>query len=764
MNVNKFLLFVLFITLLCVPAHAFQIGNPTNPSPNQTNSQEDELSRHLSAAETYQLAGNLEAAEIENKAIVAISLQRMGNIAIREGDLKRAAELLNESLILKDTSEVRTNLAIAYMSLRQNDDAIVQAQNAVNLDPKNARAQQTLGKLYYLKDNYSAALPALERAIVLQPDFDAAYTLGMTYLRLKQLNRAKLLFEEMQLALKPSPRLHILFGQAFEETNYPAEAEREFNEALVLDPKIPGAHFYLGYLILQNGGSERLNESGKQFEQELLLSPQDAFSNFFAGVVASSNNEHQKAVHFLQESIRLNPTIGPAYLFLGQSQIELNDDASAEKNLRRSIDLTDDASKNSYQIRRAHFLLGRLLNKAGRKEEGEKELAKARELQGQLVESAREEIRKVLGQVATSSAKVDPAGAAVIGAKNDKIQIPADEAAQLQSIKSSLTEILAQSYHNLAVIAVQQNRAEEALTKFAAASQWKADFPGLDRNWGIVAFNANQFETAVNPLSRQVKANPNDLLTRRMLAVSYYFTKNFKQVAEVLKPIEATIGADAELAYFYGISLVQIERHPEAAKIFAQIAAQNPTVAQARFYAGQGFVLVGDYEKAIKEFRDVSTLEPQTLQAHFSAGQSLIRLNRLEEAEKEFRLESQLNPSDESAKYHIAYTMLERKVKIDEALALLREAIAAKFDYADARYQLGKALIERGELPEAITQLEIAAQTEPKKDYIRYQLSIAYRKSSRTADADRELKLYSQLKAANRSETPAGMQTQKNEP
>lgn len=767
MNVHKLPLFVLFIALLWMPASAFQIINSKKTPPPQTQKNlqinEDELTRHLSAAETYQLSGDLAGAAVENRAILAIGLQRVGNIALKEGQLKRAVELLSQSLAISDNSETRTNLAIANMILGATDEALAQAQAAAALDPKNARAYQTLGKLYYVKDNYSAALPALERAIVLQPDFDAAYTLGMTYLQLRQVERAKLLFEEMQIALKKNASLNVLFGQAFEETNYPLEAEREFKRAIATDPKMAGGHFYLGYVILQNGGSERLAEAGKEFEQALLLNPQDAYSNFFAGVVAASENENQKAVRFLEASIRLNPAIGPAYLFLGQSQIELNEDVNAEKNLRKSIELTGDASSNSYQIRRAHFLLGRLLNRTGRKEEAEKELATARRLQGQLVESAREEIRKVLGQVVNSTPKTNPSNPAA-SLKNGNPQISAQEAAQFKIIKNQLGEILAQAYHNLGVIAVQQGQTDESLANFAAASEWKIDFPGLDRNWGIVSFRANQFDKAVAPLVRHVKAHPEDLLTRRMLGVSYYFTKNFKQAVETLKPIESNIAADAELAYFYGISLVQLERHPEASVIFAKLAAQNPKSAQARFYAGQGFVFVGNYESAVREFRDAATLDSKMPQAHYSAGQSLIRMNQLDEAEKEFRQELLLNPADESSKYHLAYTLLERKVKTDEALSLLREAIAARSDYADARYQLGKALIEKGDIADAVTQLETAAQTEPKKDYIRYQLSIAYRRANRTADAERELKLYSQLKAANRSQSPAGMGNQKNAP
>ncbi|MGI9035808.1 MAG: tetratricopeptide repeat protein [Pyrinomonadaceae bacterium] len=768
MNVNQCLLFIAIVLILRISVPAFQISGSKNypsPTPNApaAQSKEDELEQHLSAAETYQIANDFQNAAVENRAIIGIALQRLGYVALEENQFKEAAQLLNDSLASRENADARTNLALAYLNLGAADAAVAQAQAALNANQNNIQAFQILGKIYYAQGKYSEALKVLERATVLQPSFDAAYLLGLTCLQLKQIDRAKLLFEKMQIALKKNAALHLLFGQAYEETNYPLEAEREYRQALAIDPKQAGAHFYLGYLILQHGGSERLAESGKEFEQELQQNPQDAFSNFFVGVVASSENEHAKAARFLQEAIRLNPQIGPAYLFLGQSQIELGDNAAAEKNLRRAIELTSDASKNSYQIRRAHFLLGRLLIKSGRKEEGEKELATARELQGQLVESAREEISKVLGQVISSTKAV--------GAKNisaaapaKKANLSAAEIQKLNTAKSQLSEILAQAYDNLGVIAVQQNQIEESLADFAAASKWKPDFPGLDRNWGIISFRANLFEQAIAPLSRHVKSHPDDLLTRRMLAVSYYFTKNFKQMVETLKPVAATVSDDPELAYFYGISLVQLQRQPEAAAVFAQLAERSQQSAQADFYAAQGFVLVGDLERAVKEFRRVAELDKTMPQVHYNTGQSLIRLNHLAEAEQEFRAELQLDPGNVLAKYHLAYTLLEQKSKTKEALNLLREAIVARPDYADARYQLGKALIDKGEFGEAVSQLETAAQNDPKKDYIHYQLSIAYRRAARPADAERELKLYKELKAASRSETPAGMGTKSNAP
>lgn len=778
-SVSNLLQLALLLTVLGVPARAIQTRRTKAVAPPA----EDKLARHLSAAATFQLSGDLERASEENRAIVAIALARLGAIAIREGQLQRAAQLLSDSLASRDDADTRTDLAIAHMRLLEVDRALTEARSAIGLDEKNPRAHHVLGKLLYMKADYAGARGELERANLLEPNLDAGYTLGMTYLRLKQIDRAKLLFEEMQTALGNSAQAHLLFGRAYEETGFSAEAEREFKRALAIDEKTARAHFYLGYVILQHGGSERLGEAREEFERELQLDPRSVYSNFFLGVLAANANDHSKAIHYLLETTRLKPDLGEAHLYLGQSQAELGD-ANAEKSLRRAIELTTDVSQNGYQIKKAHFSLGRVLLKAGRRAEADKELAIARDLQSKSLESSRQGLSEILGQgtkstndVSTPSqiAVTNPNGSeeskeagAAIGADVLLIEeSPLDkaQAAKYHNLKNRLTEVLAEAFHNLGVIAAQQGHLTVSLEQFAAAARWKADLRGLDRNWGIVSFRAGQYESAIPLLSRQVNEHPDDSLTRRMLGVSYYLTNAFPKVVETLKPLESTITKDPELAYIFGVSLIQLAEHKHAGKLFENLSAQNPKSGLTRFYAGQGFAMLEDFERALKEFRTAAELDAKMLQVHYNAGQSLIRLNRLEDAEREFRAELLMNSADVTAKYHLAYVLLEQKQQIEQALALLRETVAARPQYADAQYQLGKTLIERGEITEAIEHLEIAARAEPSKDYIHYQLSIAYRRASRNTDADRELQLYRDLKASSRNrESPGVMGAKQNAP
>jgi tetratricopeptide (TPR) repeat protein len=704
----------------------------------------DELSKHLSSAETYQISGDIINASAENKAIIGIALQRIGNLSIEEQNYTAAVKYLTESINYFDNAENRTNLAVAYLRLNQTDKALEEAKLAVAIDPKYPTAHYISGNIYFTKGDYRSALPELEKVLILAPDFDSARALGLTYLYLKQPERAKLLFEEIQASQKTeSPDLHISFGQAYEQTNYPLESEREFKRALALNPKQPRASFFLGYVILQYGGSDRLSEAATAFEKELQLSPNDFYANFFAGVVASSENKHAKAVQYLNKAAQISPKRGEVYLFLGQSQIELNDNVAAEKNLRKAVELEGKDEKAKSQGRRTHFLLGRLLLKTNRKDEGEKELAISRKFQQESLDSARSEINQILGQVVENTSAVN-------NDKSENLNSQSNLSPETKKIKLYLSEILAQAYNNLGVIATQNNLLDEAVAKFSAALEWKPDFPNLNRNLGIITFRGGQYDKAIAPLSRQLQLNQKDTLIRQMLGASYYFTNNFAKAIETLKPIETALTSDAELSYFYGISLIRQKRNTEAIPIFNKLANISQKTPESLFYAAQGFMILGDYERAAKEFRTVILLAPETSKANYFIGQALIRLNRYAEAEKFFSRELEINPSDALSKYHLALTLIERKIETEKAVGLLEDAVNLRYGYADALYQLGKIYLEKGETGKAVEQLESAVNADSNKDYIHYQLSIAYRKMSRKEDADRELKLYQKLKADSR--------------
>ena len=82
----------------------------------------------------------------------------------------------------------------------------------------------------------------------------------------------------------------------------------------------------------------------------------------------------------------------------------------------------------------------------------------------------------------------------------------------------------------------------------------------------------------------------------------------------------------------------------------------------------------------------------------------------------------------------------------------MREVIRSKPDYAEAHYELGKALLQQGDAKGAVASLETAATLKPDEAYVHYQLGRAYLAAGRKGDGESQLEIFKQLKDKARNE------------
>jgi tetratricopeptide (TPR) repeat protein len=710
----------------------------------------DPLNQHYSAAQTFQLGGDLERAETEYHQVLALALQRMGNLAAAEkNDSEETARLLEEA-VASDPSyaDARIDLAMAYFQAGHLDRASAQASEVVKADPKNVRALQLLGNAEFAQGNFAAAADHLHTALGLEPTFDTAYSLALAYLSQHKLSETKLLFDEILNDMGSTPELHVLLGRAYRETGYLDEAIREFKKAIELNPQYPRVHYYLALAYLAQGEKERFPTARPLFEQELAINPKEFFSTFFLGVIHLEDRDFPVAEDYLKRAVQLQPENPDPLLYLGQVYVETNRPQLAIETLRKSIDLTTDPSRNHYQVSKAHTMIGQILIKLGKQEDAETELKRSQELRAQAFQSDKERQdaqengqHELLPGVASEQEK--PA------LLKNRPQLNAAEEKKAQELRATLTEILANAYNNLGVIQARHENYAQASDYFRKASQWQPDLQGLDRNWGLASFRAQRFEEAIAPLARQAGRQPGDAKVRDALGMSYFMSDKFAKTVEVFQPVLADLPDDPGVLYALGVSLVRTGDAATAARVFQRMLEKNPNVAELHVLLGQADADQNQYTPAVAEFSRALELDPKIEGAHFGRGIILLHQGKVDDSVGEFRAELEAHPADAKAKYHLAYGLILQQQK-DQALNLLLEVVRDKPDYADAQYQIGKILLERGEIKAAIARLETAVRLDPTKDYNYFQLSAAYRRDGRLEDAQNVLQTYQKLKEKER--------------
>jgi len=347
-----------------------------------------------------------------------------------------------------------------------------------------------------------------------------------------------------------------------------------------------------------------------------------------------------------------------------------------------------------------------------------------------------------------TSAVIDPA-VQFDASKRPAPTLTPEEKRQAETQQRQLRVLLGNAFNDLGTSEARRKEYELALVHFEEAEKWSPQTPRLMRNIGLAAFRSGKYTEAVRALKTVVAADPEDKLALSMLAMSFYSADQFPDAVKVFDQMGDAAYSDPRIAYAWAYSLSQINEPLKSAAVLEKLSAQ-PLSPDMLLLVGQVYNSIGDNVHGLASFQKAAAADPALKRAHYFAGLALIRLDRPNEAIPEFEAELKLTPDDPDAQYNLAFAMLETSRR-DQALAILRPLVEAHPHHSMAQYQLGKTLLDMGQVNDAIPHLEAAANASPNLDYVHYQLQMAYRKAGRTADAEREAKLYREIKDRKRA-------------
>ncbi|WP_411236060.1 tetratricopeptide repeat protein [Marivita sp. S0852] len=111
------------------------------------------------------------------------------------------------------------------------------------------------------------------------------------------------------------------------------------------------------------------------------------------------------------------------------------------------------------------------------------------------------------------------------------------------------------------------------------------------------------------------------------------------------------------------------------------------------------------------------------------------RLDRWDEAEADFRAALELNPDQPQVLNYLGYSLVEKKIKLDEALEMIERAAAARPDSGYIIDSLGWVLYRLGRYDEAVGHMERAAELMPVDPIVNDHLGDVYWAVGRKTEA-----------------------------
>jgi tetratricopeptide (TPR) repeat protein len=158
------------------------------------------------------------------------------------------------------------------------------------------------------------------------------------------------------------------------------------------------------------------------------------------------------------------------------------------------------------------------------------------------------------------------------------------------------------------------------------------------------------------------------------------------------------------------------------------------------------YAALGHKPDARERFADAIAKFPQEPNLHYALGAYLMQEGEehAEEALAEFRKEIEVNPKAVLPRLEIAFELIKRGEHA-QALPYAEEAVRLAPELFAAHNAFGRTLVETGDVPRGVTELERAVALAPESPELRAGLARAYVMAGRPADAERERKVFQRL-------------------
>ena len=344
-------------------------------------------------------------------------------------------------------------------------DAVDILRRLVAENSKDADAHLLLGKALALLPRRAEALEVLRHAVELRPESAQAY---------------------------------LTLGNALARFNETREAREVYEKALALDPGLSMAHANLAMILAAEG---ELTSAADHLSQAVANGGDPAETaryHYLRGKVYRQQDLPRKAEEDFERSVQLNAGYAKAYLELGLTRVDLQDEPGASKALQRAAELAPDDFEVRYQ-------LGSCYLRAGEAERAVEHFQAAARL--------RPDDRNVLYALARSlraTGRTDEA---------EPLIARLSQAAAAQA-RHEPDVLKAGELNNAGVALEKEGKFDAALAKYRAALAISPQETLFRRNLALVLCRLGHWEEAIVELREVLRLAPGDAEATKALYIA----------------------------------------------------------------------------------------------------------------------------------------------------------------------------------------------------------------------------------------------------
>jgi tetratricopeptide (TPR) repeat protein len=199
-----------------------------------------------------------------------------------------------------------------------------------------------------------------------------------------------------------------------------------------------------------------------------------------------------------------------------------------------------------------------------------------------------------------------------------------------------------------------------------------------------------------------------------MTAELFEALEQYDAAISVLKEVPSDHPAYHAAELGRAAALRSADRTEAAIEVLEQLARTHGNLATVHSALGDAMRHQDRYAEAVTAYDKSLAIIEQTggnsWFLHYARAISHERQGHWEEAESDFRKALELNPGQPQVLNYLGYSLVEQRVKLDEALQMIEEAVAASPDSGYIIDSLGWALYRLGRFEEAVPHMERAVE------------------------------------------------------
>ena len=554
------------------------------------------------------------------------------------------------------------------------ETAVTAFQRALEIEPNLFWARFNLGGVYQQQDEHAYALAQFEVCIQLNPNYyPVYYRIGEIHLKEGNTVKARTAFETAhQLNRKWEYPRYGLGLVAFAEGDLNG-AREAFERLIQQKKKFAPAYFKLGQVLAAEGFFDAALEAyakGAKYEHYSAASVAELAAIFRTG------GNTDGAITLYQRSLEIEPDNAPIQFALAELRYTEGDTAMAVRHYRQALALMPSLEAELFNPLRPYF-------------EGEMSAEEAMAHIDKAMAVLPDDARTAFyaGTLAADAGDVE--GAIEYYEKTLEIIATEPRYLEMELPVGHFNDV----YLKLGELHHRQGDAETASTYFQRAIELNPALADMFIEQGQDAFDAADFQSAIEPLNTHLLLYPEDITATYLLGQSY---EALSDTENALRFYERTLALDA--------------------------ARPDVLFKMVHIYREQG-----THRQAVDALQNIIALEPDNAEAHFLAAQSYLALNQPDAALAAFLETTRITPDNVTAHYQ-AGILFEQKGDIDNAIAQYENTIALDKTNAEPFFRLGAIYRKRNDEENLLRVYPPALELEPNHPEIHYLLAGIFEK------------------------------------